>query len=94
MDLKIVLVVVCLYALVITFTEGIPKCCIKTKNIPRKALLKVERFEMQTSSGACDIPALVLYLKNQRNPICAHPKMKAPMMILLHRMKQSRQKSK
>lgn len=94
MDLKVVLVIVCLYALAITFTEGIPKCCIKTKkNVPRKTLLEVYRFEMQTSSGACDIPALVLYVKNRRNPICAHPKMKTPMMILWHRMKQSRQKS-
>ncbi|XP_051807234.1 C-C motif chemokine 27a [Acanthochromis polyacanthus] len=94
MDLKVVLVIVCLYALAITFTEGIPKCCIRTKkSVSTKTLMKVERFEMQTSSGACDIPALVLYIKNQKNPICAPPKMKTRVMVYWHRMKQSRQKS-
>lgn len=38
----------------------IPKCCIKTKtDIPIGLLLKVQRWDVQQSSGACDIPALV-----------------------------------
>ncbi|XP_008284839.1 C-C motif chemokine 27a [Stegastes partitus] len=91
MDLKVVLVVVCLYALAITFTEGIPKCCIKTKkDVSRRTMMKVYNFEMQSASGACDIAALVLYVRDRRNPVCAHPKLKTTMMLVWHRMKHNR----
>lgn len=39
---------------------GIPKCCIRTKmNIPARLLVRVDRLDMQQSSGACDIDALL-----------------------------------
>ncbi|XP_070760600.1 C-C motif chemokine 27a [Enoplosus armatus] len=78
MDLKVVSVIVCLCALAIAFSEaGIPKCCITTKRkINPRVLLKVQRWEVQQNNGACDINALLLYVKNRRTPICAHPKVK------------------
>ncbi|XP_054895851.1 C-C motif chemokine 27b [Poeciliopsis prolifica] len=74
MDLKVVFLVVSLVTLSIISTDAlIPKCCIKTRNIPYSRLLKVYRWEVQSSSGPCDIDALVLYIKDQRKPSCVHP---------------------
>ncbi|KAG7265123.1 hypothetical protein CRUP_032123, partial [Coryphaenoides rupestris] len=79
MDLKAVVVIVCLAA-VCCFTAtqaGIPKCCLQTsKQIPRKLLENVERCELQPKNGLCDIPALVLYVSGRKKPICADPWMK------------------
>ncbi|TMS03802.1 C-C motif chemokine 27a [Larimichthys crocea] len=76
MDLKVAFVIVCLCALAITLTKaGIPKCCIKTKkHIPKQVLMNVQRWDVQLSTGACDISALILHVKNMSRPICAHPK--------------------
>ncbi|XP_029296152.1 C-C motif chemokine 27a [Cottoperca gobio] len=95
MDLKVAFVIVCLCALAITSTEaGIPKCCIKTKkHIPVRVLMMVQRITVQKSSGACDIPALILHLKDIRKPICAHPKLKTALIVLQMRMKQNKQKA-
>lgn len=42
------------------FAGGIPSCCLNTRtNISAHILLKVHRVDVQQSSGACDIPALV-----------------------------------
>uniref|UniRef100_A0A3Q2WB34 C-C motif chemokine n=1 Tax=Haplochromis burtoni TaxID=8153 RepID=A0A3Q2WB34_HAPBU len=75
MDVKVVLVIVCLCILAITSSEaGIPKCCLHTKHkIRPRTLMNVKRWEMQKSSGECEIKALVLYLKGYEKPICAHP---------------------
>ncbi|XP_054467776.1 C-C motif chemokine 25-like [Anoplopoma fimbria] len=88
MELKVAFVIVCLCALAITSTEaGIPKCCIKTqKHIPFGLLLKVQRVTMQHSSGPCDIPAMILYLKGRMKPICADPKVKK----ILNRINQNK----
>ncbi|KAK5616502.1 hypothetical protein CRENBAI_010065, partial [Crenichthys baileyi] len=60
MDLKVIFIVVCLSSLAIISTDaGIPKCCIKTREIPPKRIMKMERWERQYSNGACDIDALV-----------------------------------
>uniref|UniRef100_A0A667YWV5 Chemokine interleukin-8-like domain-containing protein n=1 Tax=Myripristis murdjan TaxID=586833 RepID=A0A667YWV5_9TELE len=49
---------------------GIPRCCIKVlRNISPHVLVRVERWDIQKSTGACDINA-VLGLKK---PICASP---------------------
>ncbi|XP_070690450.1 C-C motif chemokine 27a [Pempheris klunzingeri] len=95
MDLKVAFAVVCLCALAIISTEaGIPRCCITTKRyIHPRVLQKVQRWEMQQSSGACDIPALILYGRDMRRPICAHPKVKTVLMRLQERIKQNRQKA-
>ncbi|XP_062273855.1 C-C motif chemokine 27a [Scomber scombrus] len=89
MDLKVVFMIVCLCALAIASTEaGIPKCCVTTKKvIPRRILLKVRRWEMQHSNGACDISALILYVKDMRRPVCAHPKLKNHLVVLQLRKK-------
>uniref|UniRef100_A0A665TIP9 Chemokine interleukin-8-like domain-containing protein n=1 Tax=Echeneis naucrates TaxID=173247 RepID=A0A665TIP9_ECHNA len=78
MDLKVAFVVVCLCALAITSTEaGIPKCCVKPqRHISRGTLLKVERYYEQLSSGACDISALILYVRDRRKPLCVSNKVK------------------
>ncbi|XP_006789907.1 C-C motif chemokine 27a [Neolamprologus brichardi] len=75
MDVKVVLVIVCLCILAITSSEaGIPKCCLHTmKKIRPRTLMNVKRWEMQESNGACDIQALVLYVEGYAKPICAHP---------------------
>ncbi|XP_069379173.1 C-C motif chemokine 27a [Paralichthys olivaceus] len=77
MDLKVAFVVVCLFALTITCTEAaIPKCCMKTtKHLDTRWLMKVERWYIQQSSGACDISALIIFVKGRAKPICAPLKM-------------------
>uniref|UniRef100_A0A8C9WX11 Chemokine interleukin-8-like domain-containing protein n=1 Tax=Sander lucioperca TaxID=283035 RepID=A0A8C9WX11_SANLU len=92
MDMKVAFVIACLCTLAITSTEaGIPKCCITTKmNIPVALLLKVQRWDIQQSSGACDIPALILYVKERKKPICAHPKVKRTLMVLQRMSKQNK----
>ncbi|XP_069555459.1 C-C motif chemokine 27a [Brachyistius frenatus] len=94
MDLKSIFVIVCLCALAITSTEaGIPRCCITTKReISRQILLKVHKWDVQEGSGACDIPALKLYVKHLRKPICAHLKVKGDLKRLQRQMKQNKQK--
>nr|QZC92284.1 chemokine (C-C motif) ligand 27 [Sebastes schlegelii] len=94
MELKVVLLIVCLAALAIYSTEaGIPKCCITTKKVvPDSVLLKVQRMSVQQSNGACDIPALILYVNNTRRPICAHPKVKKRLRALQW-MKENKKKA-
>uniref|UniRef100_A0A3Q2EI14 Chemokine interleukin-8-like domain-containing protein n=1 Tax=Cyprinodon variegatus TaxID=28743 RepID=A0A3Q2EI14_CYPVA len=76
MDLKVVFAVVLLSALAITSTHaGIPRCCIKITKFPPKLLLKAVRWERQYSYGACDLDALIVYIKKLRKPLCVDPKM-------------------
>uniref|UniRef100_A0A3Q0R584 Chemokine interleukin-8-like domain-containing protein n=1 Tax=Amphilophus citrinellus TaxID=61819 RepID=A0A3Q0R584_AMPCI len=79
MDVKVVFVIVCLCALAITSTEaGIPKCCMSTKNpINQRILTYVQKWKMQEIGGPCEIQALVLYVKDFKRPVCAHPSVKA-----------------
>ncbi|XP_056275524.1 C-C motif chemokine 27a [Pseudoliparis swirei] len=94
MELKVVFLIVCLCALAVASTEaGIHKCCIKTKeDIPVRMLQRVQGWSVQHSSGACDITALMLRVKGMRKPVCAHPKVKKALMVLMRRMKQKKQK--
>ncbi|XP_034452499.1 C-C motif chemokine 27a [Hippoglossus hippoglossus] len=89
MDLKVAFVVVCLFALAITSTEAvIPKCCMKTAaHVNKHWLMKVEKWYVQQSSGACDISALILYVKGQLKPICAPLKVKTLLKSLQKRRK-------
>ncbi|KAF3695650.1 hypothetical protein EXN66_Car011326 [Channa argus] len=77
MDLKVAFLIVCLCALAITITEaGIPVCCMRTrklKEIPKDMLKKVYKIVPQKSTGACEIDALLLYMKNVKRPLCLHP---------------------
>ncbi|XP_072243057.1 C-C motif chemokine 27a [Leuresthes tenuis] len=87
MDLKGVFVIVCLCALAIVSTDaGIPKCCIRTRDILPKQLGRVVRWEKQDSRGVCDIDALKLYQKGKIIPICAHPRMEELLKKLKNRM--------
>uniref|UniRef100_A0AAX7T6U4 C-C motif chemokine n=1 Tax=Astatotilapia calliptera TaxID=8154 RepID=A0AAX7T6U4_ASTCA len=85
MDVKVGFVIVCLCTLAITSSEaGIPKCCINTKSdIRPRILMNVQRWEMQESNSACDIQALVLYVKNFKKPVCAHPNVKPKLKTIL-----------
>ncbi|KAM7416005.1 hypothetical protein PAMA_018197 [Pampus argenteus] len=77
MDLKIVFAIVCLCALSITSTEArIPKCCASTRNVHVQTLMRVERWDVQESNGACDISALILHVRGMKYAICAHPRVK------------------
>ncbi|TKS78249.1 C-C motif chemokine 28 [Collichthys lucidus] len=95
MDLKVAFVIVCLCALAITSTKaGIPKCCIKTKtHIPKQVLMNVQRWNMQQSTGACDIPALILHVKNMSRPICAHPKWLEVVLSRQQKMKHKKRRA-
>ncbi|KAM7391412.1 hypothetical protein PAMP_022105 [Pampus punctatissimus] len=94
MDLKIVFAIVCLCALSITSTEAnIPKCCVSTKSVPVRLLLKVQRWDVQESNGACYISALILHVKGMRWPICAHPRVKRLLMWLQLKTPQNKQKT-
>ncbi|XP_034728079.1 C-C motif chemokine 27a [Etheostoma cragini] len=95
MDMKVAFVIVCLCTLAITSTEGgIPKCCITTrKNIPKPLLKQVQRWKIQQSSGACDISALILYVKGRSKPICVDPKVKRILVTLLPLIKRSKLKA-
>uniref|UniRef100_A0A3P9PP41 Chemokine interleukin-8-like domain-containing protein n=1 Tax=Poecilia reticulata TaxID=8081 RepID=A0A3P9PP41_POERE len=78
MDLKVVFLVVSLMTLAIISTDAyIPTCCIKTRDIPLRKLMMAERFQFQNSAaGICDIDAILVYIKAQRKPWCAHPRYK------------------
>ncbi|CAG09577.1 unnamed protein product [Tetraodon nigroviridis] len=67
MDLKVVAVLFLLSAFAISSSEaGIPRCCTSTrKGIHPKDVMKVVGWNLQRS-GACDIDAVVLLLKNKR----------------------------
>ncbi|XP_045890539.1 C-C motif chemokine 25-like [Micropterus dolomieu] len=96
MDLKVASVIVCLCALCITSTEaGIPKCCVTTnRDISSNMLMKVYKWKVQNGTGACDIDALVLYMKKMLKPICADPKLKEQLFKIrsqmMHHRKQRR----
>uniref|UniRef100_A0A3P8WK40 Chemokine interleukin-8-like domain-containing protein n=1 Tax=Cynoglossus semilaevis TaxID=244447 RepID=A0A3P8WK40_CYNSE len=78
MDLKVAVLLVCLSTLSVIPTEAtIPRCCVKTSMISRSMLSKVSRWEVQRSSGACDISALILYIRSLTKPVCAPLKLKA-----------------
>ncbi|MED6276347.1 hypothetical protein CHARACLAT_002120 [Characodon lateralis] len=92
MDLKVIFIVVCLSSMAIISTDaGIPKCCIRTREIHPKRIMKMERWERQYSTGACDIDALVVYIKGLRTPLCVHPKWEKRLKKLLSAMKTLRQ---
>uniref|UniRef100_A0A669BTP7 Uncharacterized LOC100708162 n=1 Tax=Oreochromis niloticus TaxID=8128 RepID=A0A669BTP7_ORENI len=78
MDVKVGFVIVFLCTLAITSTEaGIPKCCMSTKSdIRARILMNVQRWEMQESNGACDIQALVVFVKGSEKPLCFNPNLK------------------
>uniref|UniRef100_A0A671Q7S9 Chemokine interleukin-8-like domain-containing protein n=1 Tax=Sinocyclocheilus anshuiensis TaxID=1608454 RepID=A0A671Q7S9_9TELE len=59
-----------------------PKCCVETtKKFPLEILLKVTKYDVQTSHGVCAIDALVLHAKDKR--YCATPKLERVLQILL-----------
>ncbi|CAN9513111.1 unnamed protein product [Ophioblennius macclurei] len=89
MDLKVACVIACFYAFAITSTEaGIPKCCVTTKtNVPKTLLRNVQRWEMQSNTGACSIAALILHVKDLTKPICAHPKILGRLINIRRTMK-------
>ncbi|XP_057687652.1 C-C motif chemokine 27a [Corythoichthys intestinalis] len=91
MDLKVVVLTLCLVALAIDSTEGgISKCCMNTrKTVPKLVLRKVQTWYMQDSSGPCDIDALVLYVVVWKKPICVHPNMEKDLKRVL-KMKKMR----
>ncbi|XP_062400099.1 C-C motif chemokine 27a [Sardina pilchardus] len=78
MDLRGFTLLLLVIATVLLSADGSPpKCCVAvSKHIPRKMIGKVIRYEKQSSSGLCDIDALILYIKTSKKvrKVCAHPK--------------------
>ncbi|XP_043087593.1 C-C motif chemokine 27b [Puntigrus tetrazona] len=61
---------------------GTPKCCVETtKKFPLEILMKVTKYEVQTSHGVCAIDALVLYARDKR--YCATPRLEQFLQFLL-----------
>uniref|UniRef100_A0A671MDW9 Chemokine interleukin-8-like domain-containing protein n=1 Tax=Sinocyclocheilus anshuiensis TaxID=1608454 RepID=A0A671MDW9_9TELE len=59
-----------------------PKCCVETTNrFPLEILMKVSKYEVQTSHGICAIDALVLHARDKR--YCATPKLQRFLQTLL-----------
>ncbi|XP_072514510.1 C-C motif chemokine 27b [Salminus brasiliensis] len=57
MDLRVLLLVLCI---AFTSVQGaVPKCCVQTSRVPLTILQEVEKFDVQSRHGACDIDALV-----------------------------------
>ncbi|XP_056322141.1 C-C motif chemokine 27b [Danio aesculapii] len=75
-----------LLTLSISCAQGVtPRCCVETsKRFPLETLKKVNRYEVQTSSGACAIDALILHVGDVR--YCATPKMEQFLQKLMKRM--------
>lgn len=96
MDLKLMCVFVGFYVLTITSTEaGIPKCCVRTKKyIPQSLLLNVQRWEKQTVFSACNIDAVVLYIRALKKPICAPPEIENILKKILRKLERSRSRPK
>ncbi|XP_028313763.1 C-C motif chemokine 27a [Gouania willdenowi] len=94
MDVKLVFVMVGVWALCFTSTDaGIPKCCLTARtDIPLPVLLRVQRWTIQPNTGACDIAALILHVRNLKKPICAHPKIKAMLTKIQRKMKRNAQR--
>ncbi|XP_035391751.1 C-C motif chemokine 27b [Electrophorus electricus] len=72
MDPKVLLLVLCMTLIPVQVLGAIPRCCIKTSWVPLPLLKRVEKFEVQTRHGACEIDAVVLHFKGKL--FCAHPK--------------------
>uniref|UniRef100_A0A672M345 Chemokine interleukin-8-like domain-containing protein n=1 Tax=Sinocyclocheilus grahami TaxID=75366 RepID=A0A672M345_SINGR len=66
----------------VCFSGVTPKCCVETTNrFPLEILMKVSKYEVQTSLGVCAIDALVLHAKDKR--YCATPKLQRFLQTLL-----------
>ncbi|XP_076125906.1 C-C motif chemokine 27a [Alosa pseudoharengus] len=81
MDFRGVTLLLLVISAVLLSTDGhLPKCCVAvSKRIPTKMIRNMQRFEKQSSSGLCDIDAIIIYVKMPRTKgkkdkrICAHP---------------------
>ncbi|XP_031414476.1 C-C motif chemokine 27b [Clupea harengus] len=52
---------------------AIPKCCVEiSPKVPLNILMMVDKYDVQSSQGVCDIDAIKLHVKGKR--YCAHPK--------------------
>ncbi|XP_051542347.1 C-C motif chemokine 27b [Myxocyprinus asiaticus] len=70
-----------------------PKCCISTaKRFPLELLQSVNKYDIQTSRGACDINALVLHVENRR--LCADRKMERILQRIQKSKMQNRHKKR
>ncbi|KAG9263025.1 C-C motif chemokine 27b [Astyanax mexicanus] len=82
MDLRVLLL---LLTFTFTFTciqGAVPKCCVQTSRIPLSILQEVEKVEVQSRHGACEIDALVLHHNGKK--YCAKPRAKKVLETLRH----------
>uniref|UniRef100_A0A3B1ISS3 Chemokine interleukin-8-like domain-containing protein n=1 Tax=Astyanax mexicanus TaxID=7994 RepID=A0A3B1ISS3_ASTMX len=57
-------------------------CCVQTSRIPLSILQEVEKVEVQSRHGACEIDALVLHHNGKK--YCAKPRAKKVLETLRH----------
>nr|AAF17560.1 CC chemokine CCL1 [Danio rerio] len=80
------LLLVCFTIIILTDNKGaaIPTCCLSVlRRIPKRVLRSVRRYEVQDTSGHCEIKALILHFKGKK--ICAHPKLERFLKKMLKR---------
>ncbi|XP_012669911.2 C-C motif chemokine 27a [Clupea harengus] len=82
MDIRVVsLIILC--AVFISIDGHPPKCCVAvSKRIPRHVLKDMLRYEVQRSSGLCDIDAIIIYTRRIKR-VCAHPRIKKHLDLLM-----------
>ncbi|CAB1318500.1 unnamed protein product [Coregonus sp. 'balchen'] len=73
MDLRVLALMLCVT--IYSIQGAIPKCCVGTsRSIPLSILMRVERYDVQHSHGACEINAVVLHANGRK--YCANPRVK------------------
>uniref|UniRef100_A0A4W5PZZ6 Chemokine interleukin-8-like domain-containing protein n=1 Tax=Hucho hucho TaxID=62062 RepID=A0A4W5PZZ6_9TELE len=80
MDLRVLALVLCVA--IYSIQGAIPKCCVRTsRSIPLSTLMRVERYDVQHSHGACEIDAVVLHVNGRR--YCADPRVKKVLRVAM-----------
>nr|AAI15170.1 Ccl1 protein [Danio rerio] len=80
------LLLVCFTIIILTDNKGaaIPTRCLSvSRRIPIHVLRSVRTYEVQDTSGHCEIKALILHFKGRK--ICAHPKLERFLKKMLKR---------
>ncbi|XP_063068609.1 C-C motif chemokine 27b [Engraulis encrasicolus] len=88
MDFRALILIFCLSLPAI---GAIPKCCVKTTPfVPMYFLKQVDKYDIQSSNGFCDIDAVKLHVKGKR--YCASKNVIKILNMIEERRRQKQQK--
>ncbi|KAL2087691.1 hypothetical protein ACEWY4_016519 [Coilia grayii] len=89
MDLRAFILILCLSLPAI---GAIPKCCVKTTPfVPIPVLKLVDKYDVQSSNGVCDIDAVKLHVKGRR--YCADRNVIKILQVIEERRRQRQAKA-